>query len=99
LDLRSYGGVHPAQHPVDVGRWERAADRRPLLCDITITQVLDTKLSVHQLTPDDLRAREITVDANNYDVYGLKLDHYLLWAERSALFSTLRSSLACVLQS
>src|SRR4051794_8942191 len=41
----------------------------PSFANITITQVLDTKLTVHQLTPDELRARGITVDANNYDVY------------------------------
>ncbi len=41
----------------------------PSFANITITQVLDTKVSVHQLTPEDLRARGITVDANNYDVF------------------------------
>ena len=41
----------------------------PSFANITITQVLDTKLTVHQLTPDELRARGITVDANNFDVY------------------------------
>ena len=41
----------------------------PSFANITITQILTTKLSVHQLTPDELRARGITVDANNYDVY------------------------------
>jgi hypothetical protein len=41
----------------------------PSFANITITQVLDTKLSVRQLTPDDLRARGITVDSTNYDVY------------------------------
>lgn len=41
----------------------------PSFANITVAQVLDTKLSVRQLTPDDLRARGITVDANNYDVY------------------------------
>jgi hypothetical protein len=41
----------------------------PSFANITITQVLGTKLSVHQLTPDELRARGITVDSNNYDVY------------------------------
>jgi hypothetical protein len=41
----------------------------PSFANITITQVLQTKLSVHQLTPDELRARGITVDSNNYDVY------------------------------
>ncbi|HEX3067153.1 MAG TPA: hypothetical protein VHX14_01165 [Thermoanaerobaculia bacterium] len=41
----------------------------PSFANITITQTLTTKLSVHQLTPDELRARGITVDANNYDVF------------------------------
>jgi hypothetical protein len=41
----------------------------PSFANITITQVLDTKLSVHQLTPDELRARGITIDSNNFDVY------------------------------
>jgi hypothetical protein len=41
----------------------------PSFAIITITQVLHTKLTVHQLTPDELRARGITVDANNYDAY------------------------------
>jgi len=41
----------------------------PSFANITVAQVLDTKLSVHQLTPDELRARGITVDANNFDVY------------------------------
>ncbi|MEA2163765.1 MAG: large repetitive protein [Thermoanaerobaculia bacterium] len=41
----------------------------PSFANITVTKVLTTKLTVHQLTPDELRARGITVDANNYDVY------------------------------
>jgi hypothetical protein len=41
----------------------------PSFANITVTQVLDTKLSIRQLTPDDLRARGITVDANNFDVF------------------------------
>jgi hypothetical protein len=43
----------------------------PSFANITITQVLDTNFTVHQLTPDDLRAGGITVDANNYDVYAI----------------------------
>ena len=41
----------------------------PSYANITVTKVLTTKLTVHQLTPDELRARGITIDANNYDVY------------------------------
>jgi hypothetical protein len=41
----------------------------PSFANITVTKVLTTTLSVHQLTPDELRARGITVDANNYDVF------------------------------
>jgi hypothetical protein len=45
----------------------------PSFANITITQTLTTKLTVHQLTPDELRARGITVDANNYDVLSGRL--------------------------
>lgn len=36
---------------------------------IHVTGVLDTKITVRQLTPDDLRARGISIDARNYDAY------------------------------
>jgi hypothetical protein len=41
----------------------------PSFANITVAKVLTTKLSVHQLTPDELRARGITVDSTNYDVF------------------------------
>ncbi|HWW62543.1 MAG TPA: carboxypeptidase-like regulatory domain-containing protein, partial [Thermoanaerobaculia bacterium] len=41
----------------------------PSAAVITVTGVLDTSVTVRQLSPDDLRARGINIDARNYDVY------------------------------
>lgn len=41
----------------------------PSLAKITVADLLQTSLSVRQLTPEEIRARGIVVDARNYDVY------------------------------
>src|SRR5258708_18469559 len=41
----------------------------PSFASINVSDILQTQISVHQLTPDELRQRGITVDARNYDVY------------------------------
>lgn len=41
----------------------------PSFANISVVQALDTKISVRHLTLDELRARGITLDSNNYDVY------------------------------
>jgi len=41
----------------------------PSFANITVVQALDTRISVRQLTLEELRARGITLDSNNYDVY------------------------------
>ena len=41
----------------------------PAVSVITVADLLQTKVSVRQLTPEELRARGITVDARNFDVY------------------------------
>ncbi|HYI12032.1 MAG TPA: carboxypeptidase regulatory-like domain-containing protein [Thermoanaerobaculia bacterium] len=41
----------------------------PATAVITVADLLQTKVTVRQLSPDELRARGITVDARNYDVY------------------------------
>jgi len=41
----------------------------PAVATITVSNLLQTSVRVRQLTPEELRARGITVDARNYDVY------------------------------
>ncbi|HEV8432160.1 MAG TPA: Ig-like domain-containing protein, partial [Thermoanaerobaculia bacterium] len=41
----------------------------PSTAAIQVTNALQTTVTVRQLTPDELRARGITVDPSNYDVY------------------------------
>jgi hypothetical protein len=41
----------------------------PSVAAITVADLLQTKVSVRQLSPEELRARGITVDARNFDVY------------------------------
>lgn len=41
----------------------------PSLAKITVADLLQTSLTVRQLTPEQIRARGIVVDARNYDVY------------------------------
>ncbi|HEX6641745.1 MAG TPA: hypothetical protein VF215_11565, partial [Thermoanaerobaculia bacterium] len=41
----------------------------PATAIITVTDLLQTKVTVKQLSADELRARGITVDLRNYDVY------------------------------
>ncbi|MGA7617237.1 MAG: carboxypeptidase regulatory-like domain-containing protein, partial [Thermoanaerobaculia bacterium] len=41
----------------------------PSTAVIQVTNALQTTVTVRQLTPDELRARGITVDPSNYDVY------------------------------
>ncbi|MGA8808314.1 MAG: hypothetical protein WB973_10590, partial [Thermoanaerobaculia bacterium] len=41
---------------------------------VHVVGVLGTTVTIHQLTPDDLRARGITIDSRNYDVYGRRTD-------------------------
>jgi len=36
---------------------------------VHVVGTLGTQVTIHQLTPDDLRARGITIDSRNYDVY------------------------------
>ncbi|HVR37666.1 MAG TPA: hypothetical protein VMU84_01110, partial [Thermoanaerobaculia bacterium] len=41
----------------------------PSIATINVTGVLQTRVKVRQLTPEELRARGITVDARNFEVY------------------------------
>ncbi|HEX7708969.1 MAG TPA: discoidin domain-containing protein [Thermoanaerobaculia bacterium] len=41
----------------------------PSIATITVADLLETKVKVRQLSPEELRARGITVDARNFDVY------------------------------
>ena len=41
----------------------------PSLAKITVADLLQTSLQVKQLTPDEIRARGISIDASHYDVY------------------------------
>jgi hypothetical protein len=41
----------------------------PSAATITVVDALQTKVSVRQLTPDELRARGISVDGRNFEVY------------------------------
>jgi hypothetical protein len=41
----------------------------PAVATITVSNLLQTSVRVRQLTPEELRARGITIDARNYDVY------------------------------
>jgi len=41
----------------------------PSVAVITVADLLQTKVTVRQLTPEELRARGITIDARNFDVY------------------------------
>src|SRR4051812_22514522 len=41
----------------------------PAFTVVHVVGTLATQVTIHQLTPDDLRARGITIDPRNYDVY------------------------------
>ncbi len=41
----------------------------PSVATITVTNLLQTSVRVRQLTPEEIRARGISIDARNYDVY------------------------------
>ncbi|HET7434134.1 MAG TPA: carboxypeptidase-like regulatory domain-containing protein, partial [Thermoanaerobaculia bacterium] len=41
----------------------------PSVVTITVSDLLQTKVTVKQLTPEEIRARGIVVDARNFDVY------------------------------
>ncbi|HEX6640175.1 MAG TPA: hypothetical protein VF215_03640, partial [Thermoanaerobaculia bacterium] len=41
----------------------------PSIATVNVTGVLQTRVKVRQLTPEELRARGITVDARNFEVY------------------------------
>jgi hypothetical protein len=41
----------------------------PSVAVITVADVLQTKVTVKQLSPEELRARGITIDSRNFDVY------------------------------
>ncbi|HSP34283.1 MAG TPA: hypothetical protein VLU46_08210, partial [Thermoanaerobaculia bacterium] len=45
------------------------APAMPSIAAITVANVLQTSLKVHQLTPEELRARGISLDGRNYSVY------------------------------
>ncbi|MGZ4809185.1 MAG: hypothetical protein ACXV7D_07620, partial [Thermoanaerobaculia bacterium] len=45
------------------------APATPSVASITVANLLQTSVSVHQLTPDELRSRGIVVDGRNFDVY------------------------------
>ena len=53
----------PPEHPPDEGHASSCSTRRPSIAAITVTNLLQTNVSVRQLTPEELRARGITVDA------------------------------------
>src|SRR5206468_4917264 len=41
----------------------------PTIASITVSNLLQTSVRVKQLTPEDLRARGISIDARNYEVF------------------------------
>jgi hypothetical protein len=41
----------------------------PTYTVVHVVGTLDTNVTIHQLTPDDLRSRGITLDSRNYEVY------------------------------
>jgi hypothetical protein len=41
----------------------------PSAAAITVANILQTSVKVHQLTPDELRSRGIVLDGRNYNVY------------------------------
>jgi hypothetical protein len=41
----------------------------PAVASITVSNLLQTSVRVRQLTPEEIRARGISIDARNYDVY------------------------------
>src|SRR5712691_2194795 len=41
----------------------------PPMAAITVANILQTSVKVHQLTPDEMRARGIVVDGRNFNVY------------------------------
>jgi Bacterial Ig-like domain/F5/8 type C domain len=45
----------------------------PAFATIVVADVMTTAVTVHQLTPDELRARGITVDPRNYDGYSYSI--------------------------
>ena len=48
---------------------EFVAPATPSAAAITVANILQTSVRVHQLTPDELRARGIVVDGRNFNVY------------------------------
>jgi len=48
---------------------EFVAPASPSSAAITVANLLQTSVTVRQLTPDELRARGITLDGTNYNVY------------------------------
>lgn len=45
------------------------APATPSAAAITVANILQTSVTVHQLTPDELRSRGIVVDGRNFNVY------------------------------
>ncbi len=41
----------------------------PSFATISVANLLQTSIKVRQLTPDEIRARGISIDARNFDVY------------------------------
>src|SRR5436305_2512411 len=41
----------------------------PAFVPVTVSDILQSSVTVHQLTPDELRQRGISIDQRNYDVY------------------------------
>ena len=62
-------GVYFLQNVRLMREGEFAGSASPSLAVVTVARTLVTNISVRQLTPEELRARGITVDGRNYDVY------------------------------
>ncbi|MGZ7033189.1 MAG: hypothetical protein ACXVIJ_14610 [Thermoanaerobaculia bacterium] len=64
------------------------APATPSVASITVANLLQTSVSVHQLTPDELRSRGIVVDGRNFDVYEKATSSIMmLWQSMELLVS------------
>ncbi len=65
----SQQGIYYLQNVRLVNGTEFLQYASPATAVITVADLLQTKVTVRQLSPDELRARGIVVDARNYDVF------------------------------
>ncbi|HXI13364.1 MAG TPA: carboxypeptidase regulatory-like domain-containing protein, partial [Thermoanaerobaculia bacterium] len=62
-------GIYLLQNIRLMRRAEFLQSATPAVVSITVANVLQTKVRVRQLSPEELRARGITVDARNFDTF------------------------------